>query len=101
MKTILTIGGTSLLLQHDINDQQMAAAIKLLKGAAQVDEQTHYGPEGKDKYEETAGYFCVRVKREVKAQITLELLDDSEVLSVREFNDRAAGFEKQTLPAAA
>lgn len=100
MKTILTIGGTSLLLQHDINDQQMAQAIRLLKGACQIDEQTHYGT-GEDRYKEEAGYFSARVKREAKAPITLALVDDSEVMSAQEFNAKAASFAQQTLPAAA
>ena len=90
-----------MLLPGDINDQQVAAAIKLLKGSVEVDGKTNYGPEGKDHYSEDAGYFTASVKRSVASPIRLELVDDSEVVSAREFDERVERFQQKLLRAAA
>jgi len=98
MKTLLTINGTTLLLPGEINDQQMAGAIKLLRGAKTVDERTNYGPDGKLRYDSSAGYFTALVKRDVASSIRIELVDDSQVVTAGEFMQRVESYSKQPLP---
>ena len=94
MKTILSICGSSLLLPETAD---LPTVVKMLKGAKLVREETIYGthPEtGADSYREEHGFLRKQVIQQRAETIRVEVMDDDEVFTPKQFEAAREAAEK-------